>query len=62
VDVDESRIENEKPEGHVLRLAQAKAWTAAQYCESDMLVLGADTVVVHNGDILGKPKSRDEAG
>ena len=61
VDVDERRSENEKPEDYVLRLAQMKAGTAARNCGSEAVVLGADTVVVDDADILGKPSSRAEA-
>jgi len=39
-------------------LAKAKD-VAVEHTEA--LVIGADTVVVHNGRILGKPKSRGEA-
>jgi MAF protein len=61
VNIDERQIENEKPADHVLRLAQSKARAAATNCASDTVVLAADTVVVDDPDILGKPSSRDEA-
>jgi septum formation protein len=47
---------DETAEAYVLRLARSKAAAAKN---SPGLVLGADTVVVINGEILGKP--RDEA-
>ena len=57
VDVDEDVRAGESPEDMVLRLAAAKAEAAAVAPGS--LVLGADTAVVVDGEILGKP--RDEA-
>jgi septum formation protein len=63
-DVDESRLADEVPGDYVRRLAVAKALSAAaEYRELDneALVLGADTVVVVDADILGKPASQDDA-
>ena len=40
----------------VRRLALAKAWAAARRQPGGVLVLGADTVVFHRGEILGKPR------
>jgi len=56
---DETPLPDEAPEAHVLRLAAAKARAAARPGE---LVLGADTIVVVDGEILGKPGDDDEAG
>ncbi len=58
VDVDEQRLENELPKEMVLRLARAKAIAAD--VDSSRIVVGADTVVVLEDDIFGKPKDRDE--
>jgi len=63
-DVDESRLADEAPGDYVRRLALAKALSAAAaYDNSDdqTLVLGADTVVVVDAEVLGKPASRDDA-
>jgi septum formation protein len=63
-DVDESRLTGEVPGDYVRRLALAKALSAAtEYRDSrdEALVLGADTVVVVDADILGKPASQDDA-
>ena len=57
-DVDETVEVGEPPEQAAVRLAEAKASVAA---EEDALSLGCDTLVVHDGDILGKPKSQAEA-
>ncbi len=64
VSVDESAHDGESPEVHVLRLALEKAragWRAVEKSEQPLPVLGADTVVVLDDTILGKPADRDEA-
>ena len=58
VDVDESPRPAEAARDYVLRLAEAKARAAARPGET---VLGADTVVVIDGKILGKPSDPEEA-
>lgn len=57
--VDESRIGEEDPGEHVCRLAREKAQSVA--CAPDEIVLGADTVVVIDGEVLGKPSDREHA-
>jgi septum formation protein len=57
--IDETLLEGESPEGHVCRLAQAKA-DSVQALPEDV-VLGADTVVVVGGAILGKPADAADA-
>ena len=54
-DVDESALPGEAPGPHAERLARAKADTLARR-HPDALVVAADTVVVIDGDILGKPR------
>ncbi len=51
----------ESPEAYVTRLAEEKARTVARTAETNSLVLGADTEVVIDGQILGKPSGRDDA-
>lgn len=59
-DVDESYISGESPQNHVRRLSFAKATEVAnQYPKA--MVLGADTIVVIDDLILGKPKNRKQA-
>jgi septum formation protein len=48
------------PVEHVLSLSRAKAESAADGVES-AIVLGADTIVVLDGEILGKPQDRESA-
>ena len=53
-DIDESVLPGERPAPHAERLARAKAETlAARHPEA--LVVAADTIVVVDGHILGKP-------
>ncbi len=59
-DVDESILPNEDPVAHVRRLAQAKAAKVAEE-EEEGLVVGADTIVVLDGEIIGKPEDREDA-
>lgn len=59
-DVDERCLPNEEPDNHVIRLATEKARVVADKFEHG-LVIGADTVVVVDGRILGKPVDRAEA-
>jgi septum formation protein len=60
-DVDESRHQGEEAGAYVLRLAEEKAQAVfARYQSEDaqdelLVVLGADTCVVCDGEILGKP-------
>jgi septum formation protein len=58
--VDEDYIEGESPKQHVRRLAQEKAQLIAQKYPRAW-VLGADTIVVIDGLILGKPKNKTQA-
>lgn len=61
--VDENTLPGESPVAYVERLARAKgqAGLAALADTRDAVVLGADTAVVLDGRILGKPADRDEA-
>ena len=59
-DIEEVILENESPESMVVRLAYEKALDVAKNNE-DALVIGADTVVVIDDKILGKPKDETEA-
>jgi septum formation protein len=59
--VDESPLPGEKPEALVLRLANSKAELAAARAVGPAIILAADTVVVLDEQILGKPHSEKEA-
>ncbi len=59
-DIDERVLDGETPAAHVRRLARAKAARVARdYPES--IVLGADTVVVIDDVVLGKPADDADA-
>jgi len=59
-DVDESFFESENPREHVLRLSEEKARSVA-ISHPDAWVMGADTIVAINGEVLGKPRTPEEA-
>ena len=59
-DIDESYIAGESPQDHVRRLSRAKAAAVANR-HPKALVLGADTIVVIDDLILGKPKNKKQA-
>jgi nucleoside triphosphate pyrophosphatase len=61
VEVDERRTNGEAPAAYVERLARAKARAAAAQQEPDTAVLGADTVVVVDDEVLGKPRDAADA-
>ncbi len=57
-DIDESRLPGEGPGDVVERLARAKATGSSA---PGRTVIGADTMVVHRGQIMGKPGHPEEA-
>lgn len=59
-DIDESYLPHETPESHAERLAREKAQTIAA-TRPEALVVGSDTIVVVDGDVLGKPRDRAHA-
>jgi septum formation protein len=59
-DIDESQLPAERPVAHAERLARAKAHTIAEH-EPGAVVIAADTIVVVDGDVLGKPRDAAEA-
>jgi nucleoside triphosphate pyrophosphatase len=69
IDVDETRRANEPAHEYVERLAREKAAAGWALSKTDAIaaalpplpVLGADTVVVAGGEILGKPRDFDDA-
>jgi septum formation protein len=64
-DVDETPLPDEAPADYVLRIARTKADAAARQVLQRGLrlqaVLAADTTVVLDGGIIGKPESTDDA-
>lgn len=58
--IDEEIYIGEDPRLYVLRMAETKAAVVAEK-EEKALVIGADTIVLLDGQILGKPKDQDDA-
>jgi septum formation protein len=56
--IDESYIQGETPRQHAERLARGKV---AAIQSDDSVVIGSDTIVVVDGDVLGKPTDRAHA-
>jgi len=61
VDIDESPLPGEAPGALVSRLARAKAEAGLALSTPGQWVLGADTVVALDREILGKPEGADAA-
>jgi septum formation protein len=59
-DIDETRHTDEDPAAYVQRLALEKA-QAIQAIRPEARILGADTTVVLNGEVLNKPRDREDA-
>jgi nucleoside triphosphate pyrophosphatase len=59
-DIDETPLPGELPRPHAERLAREKAAVVAGR-EPNATVIAADTIVVVDGDILGKPKDESDA-
>lgn len=59
--VDESLREHEQPQAYVQRLATLKAEVGQRRAQHSLPVLGADTIVFVEGQILGKPRDKREA-
>lgn len=56
--IDESYLPGETPREHAERLARGKA-SAVE--ERDAVIVGSDTIVVVDGDVLGKPRDPEHA-
>jgi|SRR5690242_3426819 septum formation protein len=56
--IDESYLPGEVPLGHAERLARTKAETIAA---PDAVTIGSDTIVVVDGEVLGKPRDDEDA-
>ena len=60
-DADESVFSGLAPGEMVVALAELKAEASAKNFPGDHIVIGSDTVVVADGAVCGKPRSREEA-
>jgi septum formation protein len=59
-DIDERYLPGEVPRAHAERLAREKAAVVARD-EPDAVVIGSDTIVVVDGEVLGKPRDEQHA-
>ncbi|SUW62037.1 Maf-like protein yhdE [Buttiauxella agrestis] len=60
-DVEEQRLNHESAQQYVVRLARDKARAGVALAPRDLPVLGADTIVIYNGNVLEKPKDEQHA-
>lgn len=58
---DERRLDDERPADFVVRIAVAKAVAVSGGPEDQRLIVAADTIVVVDGEVLGKPRGSDDA-
>ncbi len=59
--IDEDAIRADTPASLVEALSAAKAEDIAEHLTTDFVIIGADTVVVKDNSILGKPSNEAEA-
>ncbi|EMH4163505.1 septum formation inhibitor Maf [Pluralibacter gergoviae] len=59
--IEEQRQPQETAPHYVTRLAREKAQAGVALAARDLPVLGADTIVVLNGQVLEKPKDKEQA-
>jgi len=59
-DIDETPLPDEDPVAHVLRLAEGKAREVASKCDGRFFI-GADTIVLCDSEIMGKPVDAEDA-
>ncbi|EWH11606.1 maf protein [Catenovulum agarivorans DS-2] len=60
-DIDERQLTGESATDYVVRLASEKAQQGWRNSAQDKPVLGADTIVVYQQQLLGKPQSQQDA-
>ncbi len=60
-DIKESNFTSGDPFEHALSLAKMKAMSVSTAARPDKLVIGADTIVVLDNQLIGKPADKNEA-
>ena len=61
VEIDETLAAGESAEAGVVRLAEEKARRAAANVRGPAIIIGADTLVVLDGEVMGKPVTEEDA-
>ncbi len=59
--VDETLLPGELPADYVRRLSEQKARAVLMRARAEHVIIGSDTAVIIDGEVLGKPASADEA-
>ncbi|MBZ4288563.1 Maf family protein, partial [Mycobacterium tuberculosis] len=59
--IEEQRQPQESAQHYVVRLAREKAQAGVAMATRDLPVLGADTIVILNGEVLEKPRDAEHA-
>lgn len=59
--IEEQRQPQESAQQYVVRLAREKAQAGVTHTAQDLPVLGADTIVILNGEVLEKPRDAEHA-
>lgn len=54
-DIIEKTYKGEKPEDYTIRISREKALSVSKKLKNEYVIVGADTVVFADGEILGKP-------
>ncbi len=60
-DLEEQQLPGEKPYEYAERLAQDKALLICRNLKDNQIVISCDTIVVLEGEVLGKPTDEDDA-
>lgn len=59
--IEERQFEGELPEQIAMGLAFEKACWVSKHFDNDEVIIGADTIVVLDNKVLGKPKDKNDA-
>jgi len=61
IDIEEAPKANETPQEYIVRVARDKAFAAKKLIDDNSFIISADTEVVLNGSIIGKPADTSAA-